>query len=122
MGGYIRAPTAIATAPAGDVERNRNDVTFLDELDIAAKLDDFAGDLVAENQPRRRGRPPADHVLVGAADVGRDDLEQNAVLDLLFARRIVQLRKIDRFNFDYARLDIGDSTIRCHDSTSAKIG
>jgi len=43
------ALSAVSTAPTGDVERNRNDVTFLDKLHIAAYFDDLAGIFVAEN-------------------------------------------------------------------------
>ena len=43
---------AIAAAPAGDVERHRDQVADLDEFDVAARLDHFAGDFVAENQAR----------------------------------------------------------------------
>ena len=65
---------AVAAAAAGDVERHRHQVADLDEFDVAAGFDHLAGDLVAEDQARRRGSAAADHVLVAAADVGGDDL------------------------------------------------
>src|SRR5581483_10977922 len=40
---------AVAAAAAGDVEGHRTQVADFDELDIATGLDDFAGDLVAED-------------------------------------------------------------------------
>src|SRR5690606_11925173 len=70
---------AVATAPARDVERYGAQVADLDELDVTSGLDDLAGDLVPENESRRGGRPAAHHVLVGAADVRRYDLQDRTV-------------------------------------------
>src|SRR5579859_1846235 len=75
---------AIAAAPTGDVERNRNQVTDFDELHVAAGLDHFAGNLVPQNQTFRGGSATAHHVLVAAANVCANDLENDAVL--AFAR------------------------------------
>ena len=102
---------AVAAAPAGDVEGDRAEVALLDELDVAADLDHLAGDLVAEDQALGRGRAAADHVLVGAADVGRDDLQDHAVLALapdvvrVDAGTVLQLelRVVDRLHLDLAR-------------------
>ena len=41
---------AVATASTGDVEGHRDEVSLLDELDVAAELDHLAGNLVAEDQ------------------------------------------------------------------------
>src|SRR5207248_8712982 len=60
----------IPAAAAGNVERNRNQIADFDEFDVASGLDDFAGDLMAENQTLRRSRTPPDHVLIAPADVG----------------------------------------------------
>src|SRR5204862_801385 len=109
------ALVAVSAAPAGDVEGDRDDVTLLDEQYVPPDLEDFAGDFVSEDQSGRRGGSPADHVLVGAADVGRDNLEDHAMLDLLLQRRVVQLGEIDRLNFDDAGLDVRHATIVCHD-------
>src|SRR4029453_8449450 len=73
---------AVAAAPTGDVEGDADQVADLDVLDVAADLGHLAGDLVAEGLTLGGGGPPADHVLVGAADVGGDDLEDDAVLQL----------------------------------------
>ena len=54
----------------------------LDVFDVGAGFDDFAGDLVAENHAGGCGGAAADHVLIGAADVGGDDLQDDAVIDL----------------------------------------
>src|SRR5205814_6205720 len=94
----------------------RGDVALLDELDVAPRFDDLAGDLVAEDQSCGGGSPPADHVLVGAADVGGDDLEQHAVLDFFLACRVVELGEVDGLDLHFAGLDVGDATIgRRHD-------
>ncbi len=86
---------------------------FLMNSHVAPGLDHFAGDLVAEDQPRRRGRAAADHVLVGAADVGRDDLEDRRVVNP-FALGIGQFGVLDFVHLDLARPQINDSTILCH--------
>jgi hypothetical protein len=36
-----------AAPSAGDIKRDRNEISYLDKLDIASGLDDFTGDLVA---------------------------------------------------------------------------
>ena len=55
---------AIPAAPAGDVEGHRDEVSLANVQHVAAGLNDFAGDFVAQHQPRRRRRAPAHHVLV----------------------------------------------------------
>src|SRR5688500_16527879 len=74
---------AVPTASAGDVERYRAEVADVYELYVVALLDDLAGDLVPERLPDRGRRPSADHVLIRAADVGRDNLEYYSVRSLL---------------------------------------
>jgi hypothetical protein len=51
-------------AAAGDVERHRDQIPLLDELDARARLDDLTGDLVAEDETLGRSRAAADHVLI----------------------------------------------------------
>src|ERR1035438_7351381 len=75
---------AVAAAPAGDVERHRNQVTDFDELHVAPGLDHFTRNLMPQNQSLRSGRAAAHHVLVAAANIGADDFENDAVL--AFAR------------------------------------
>jgi hypothetical protein len=61
-------------------------------------------------------------VLVGAADVGRDDLEDDAVLalaadvSLVDPRSILQneLGIVDGVDLDFAGLDIGDCLVTWH--------
>lgn len=54
----LRVPfPAVAAAPAGDVERDRNEVALLDELHIPTHLDDLTGVLVAEHHPERGSGP-----------------------------------------------------------------
>jgi hypothetical protein len=113
---------AVATASAGDVERHRDEIADLDELDVAPGLDHLAGDLVTQDQPLRGGRAPADHVLVGAADVGRDDLQDHPVLGLapdvvgMHPGPVLQLelRKVDRLDLDLAGPEIGDTSVVRH--------
>ncbi len=70
---------AVAAAAAGDVEGRGNQVTNLQKLNIVAFFDDFAGDLVAQDHAGRRSGPAAHHVLVAAADIGRDQLQNDRV-------------------------------------------
>src|SRR6185437_6204548 len=117
---------AVATTPTRDVERHRDEVALLDELHVAPGLDHLAGDLVPQDQPFGSGRAPADHVLVGAADVGRDDLEDHPVLGL--APDVVgvdsgsvpqlELREVDRLDLDLAGAHVGDTSVVRHVSPS----
>ena len=52
---------------------------IVNKLDVVALLDDLARDLVPQSLPDRSRRPSAHHVLVGAADVGGDDPEDDGV-------------------------------------------
>src|SRR6202011_999257 len=107
------AGVALSTGPAAaacDVERNRYEVADIEILDVTALLDHFAGDLVSEHHAGRRRRAAADHVLVGAADIRRDDLENDAVIDRLSCR-IAEGRKVDVLNFDAAGLEINHAAI-----------
>src|SRR5262245_15458146 len=59
-------------------------------------------------------------MLIGSADVGRHDLQNDAVWSVLsakrvrFARRHLELRVFDRFHLDLTRSHIGDSPICWH--------
>ena len=55
---------AVATPAAGDVERGRDEIALLDELDTRSDLHDLAGDLVSEDETFGCRRAPAHHVLV----------------------------------------------------------
>src|SRR4029450_3314684 len=98
---------AVAAAPAGDVEGDADQVADLDELDVAADLGDLAGDLVAEGLALGGGGPAADHVLVGAADVGGDDLEDDAVLQLT----VVLLGELQLGVVEVLHLDLSGSGV-----------
>jgi hypothetical protein len=52
-------------------------------------------------------------VLVGAADIRRYDLENDAVVDRL-SRRIEQRRKVDLLSFDVAGFEVNHATIGRH--------
>jgi hypothetical protein len=73
---------AVTTPSAGDVEGYRAEVADVYELDVVTLLDDLAGDLVPQRLPDRGRRPAPNHVLIGAADVGRDNLEYHGVRSL----------------------------------------
>ena len=105
---------AVAAAPAGDVEWHADDVANADELDIPAGLDHLARDFVAEDQARRGGGSTTDHVLIRAADVRRDDLENDPVLGLFLIRRVDELGEIDRLDLHFAGFDVGDAAIGRH--------
>src|SRR6266540_4784955 len=113
---------AVLATAAGDVEGDGDEVALLDELDVAADLDHLARDLVPEDEPFRRGRPAANHVLVAAADVRRDDPDDDAVLGLAaYVRRIDsrpvlehELGKVDVLNLDLTRLDVRNSSVVGH--------
>ena len=62
-------------------------------------FDHLAGDLMAKDQSRRRCSAASHHVLVAAANVGGDDLENHAVLAFPPAEPD-QLRKVDGFHLD----------------------
>ena len=49
---------AVAAAPAGDVERDRNEVTHFDEPHVPADFDDLAGVLVPQIIPVGAGNRP----------------------------------------------------------------
>jgi hypothetical protein len=109
----VPAFLAVATTPARDVKRHRDQVTLPDEFNAAAAFDDFAGNLMPEDQSGRRRGAPADHVLVAAADVGRDRLDDDAVVDFPFLRRL-QFRIVDALYLDLARPEINHSVIGSH--------
>jgi hypothetical protein len=83
----IALTTGSATA-ASDIERNRDEIADLEVLDIAALLDHCAGDLVAQHHAGRRRGAAANHMLIGAANVRRNDFQYHAVMDFL-SRRIL---------------------------------
>jgi hypothetical protein len=57
-----------------------------------------------------RCRAAPNHVLVGAADIRRYDLENDAVVDRL-SRWIAQRRKVDLLNFDVAGFEVNHSRL-----------
>jgi len=84
---------AVAAPAASDVERNRYQVANADVFDVAAGLDHFARDLVSEDEARRSCSAAAHHMLVAAADISADDLEDYSVLAFSIADR--ELWKVD---------------------------
>ncbi len=78
---------AAPAPPAGNIERDRYDIPDLKLLDVAALLDDLAGDFVPQNQPRLRGRAAAHHMLVRSANVGADHFQNDGMVKLPAIRR-----------------------------------
>ena len=107
---------AVGATTTGNVEGDTDDVTFLDELHVAACLDDFARDFMAKDQALLGGGTATHHVLVRAADVGADDFEDDSVLAfaLLFAQ--LQFWEINALNFDLSGPHVGDTLIARHNS------
>ena len=52
----------------------------------------------------------SDHVLIGAADICRYDLEDDAVVDRL-SRRIAEGRKVYLLNFDATAFEVNDVAV-----------
>ncbi len=104
---------AAAATAAGHVERHGNDVANLQHLDVDALLDDFAGDFVTKNEARHCRGAAAHHVLVGAADIGGNNLENDAVLDPAAIRRL-KLRVVDVADLDLTRPHVDDASVPAH--------
>jgi hypothetical protein len=110
--------------PQAMLNGNRAQVADLDELDVRTHFCDLAEDLVAEDQVLRRGRAAAHHVLVAAADVRGDDLENHTVVELasdvsrVDARPVLQfeLGVVDLLYLDLAGLDVSDASVACHEN------
>ncbi len=104
---------AAAAAAAGDVERHGDDVADFEHLDIDAFFNDFAGDFMTENEAWHRRGAAAHHVLVGAADIGGNHLENDTVLDAAAIRRL-KLRVVDVADFDLTRPHVDDASVPAH--------
>jgi hypothetical protein len=74
---------AVAAAPAGNIERNRTEIALLDKLDVATELDDFARHLVPHDHSLGSREAAVIDMLVAPANVGRNDFENDPVLDFL---------------------------------------
>src|SRR5262249_14869471 len=107
---------AVAATATGDVERNGNQVADFDELDVTARLDHLSRNFMAEDQTCRSGGTAADHVLVAAADISRDDLHDDAAIAL--SRADLQLGIIVGLYFHFSGAHIGYTAIGCHNRFS----
>jgi hypothetical protein len=109
--------SAIAAAPAGNVEWDRNEVALLNELYIPTHLDDFAGVFVAENHPDWSRKATPIDVLVTTADVGNNKLDNDAVVALP-ATRSNKLWIVQILDLQFARSHICYCAITCHELSS----
>jgi hypothetical protein len=73
----------------------------------------LARDLVPEHHACGGSCAAADHVLIGSADIGRNDLQDHAMLDLA-ASRVLKLGIGDVLDLDFSWLDVDDATIFAH--------
>jgi hypothetical protein len=63
-----------AAAAASHIEWNRDEIPNVEVFDVAANLDDLAGDLMTQHHAGRRRGSAAHHVLVGTTNIRRNDL------------------------------------------------
>lgn len=68
---------------------------------------------MAKDEARHRGGAAAHHVLVGAADIRGNHLENDAVLDAAAIRRL-KLRVVDVADFDLAWFQVNDASVPAH--------
>jgi hypothetical protein len=68
---------------------------------------------MAQHHAGWRGGSTADHVLVGATDVGGHDLENDTIIDFATGW-IAEGWKIDLLNFDFVGLNVDYAAIRSH--------
>jgi hypothetical protein len=111
--------SAVATASAADVERDRDQVAFLQELYVSTYFENFAGVRVAEDHALGSRKAAAVDVLVTAADVRGHDLEDDAVRTRL-APRIDKLGKVEILNLQLPRPHVGHCTVSGHTMTPLK--
>src|SRR5260370_1323400 len=76
------APKTCQATADRTIERRRSDVACAQEFSVRPHSDHFSGDLMVQHQTRLRRRAAANHMLVGSADVGGDDLENVGMFDL----------------------------------------
>ena len=67
---------------------------------------------MAEDQTMRGRGPAAHHMLITAANVGANDLKNDAVFTLSGTER--EFREVNGLDFDFTRTEINDATIGCH--------
>ena len=106
---------AVAAATTCDVEGDRDQVARLDELHVAAGLDDLAGVLMAQHHALGGDEASSVDVQVAAADVGRDQLDDDPVIALL-AARVDQFRVVEFLDLDGAGPRVDDCSIAGHGS------
>src|SRR5579875_2070470 len=109
----------IAASSTGNIKRYGYQVSHLDKLHVASRLDHFAGDLVSETYSTGRGCTTSDHMLIAAANVGGNYLQNHAVLALAVSE--CELGKIDRLHLDFSRTHVNQSPIAGHKYSSFTI-
>jgi hypothetical protein len=76
---------AVSATSASDIERHGYKVANVEEFNVAALFDHFSGDLALRSAGFSCGAP-SDHVLIRTATVGRNDFEDNCVVDFASVR------------------------------------
>src|SRR5205814_5601999 len=102
-----------ATPSASHIERHRNQVANVKVLDVFSFFDDLAGYFVTEHQSFWRSGAATNHMLIGAADVGRHHFQNHRVLDLL-ACGILKLWVVDRLHLDLVWSEVYNTVIVRH--------
>src|SRR5207253_7752144 len=95
----------------------RHQVADLQVLDIAAFLDHFTSDLVAQNQTGLGRGTATHHVLVRTTDIGGYHTQDDTVFNLP-AARVLHFWIVDFLYFDLAIAQIHHTTITRHAFTS----
>src|SRR6185437_3944799 len=94
-------------------KRDRNQISYVEKLNIFSLFDNFARDLMPKDQSFRGRRAPSNHVLIGPANIRAYNLQNDSMLDI-FALRILHLRVIDRLDLHFALSKINNTPVGCH--------
>jgi hypothetical protein len=89
---------AIAATATGDVKGHRYQVALFYKFNITPRFYHYARYFVAKHYARRGGCTPAHHVLVAAANVGRYNFQDNAVVTFPVAQGQFRVLNFAHFN------------------------
>jgi hypothetical protein len=113
--------SAVAAAPAGDVEGDRDQVTLLDERYFVADFDHFAGVLVPQDHSLGGREAAAVDVQVATANVRRHKFDDDTMVAPV-ATRIDELGVVEVLDCDFLRPHVGHRTVPCHHQPSLLYG